>query len=71
MEDEEKYYYMSIAWTPKHKTNHIIIGKVTNKHPLHAMIDVNTKIIDDGEYVLITWNDLTKDEFNKYKILTP
>lgn len=67
---EKKYYYMSIAWTPKHKTQHKIIGRVTNKHPLQAMLDVNTPTVNDGEYILITWNELTEDEFNQYKSLT-
>lgn len=66
MMDEELYYYMSVAWTPKNSTQHKIIGRITDKHPLQAMIDVNDQSINDGEFVLIHWNVLTKNDFDRF-----
>ena len=67
---KDKYYYMSIAFTPNDRTEQRIIGCTTNKHPVQAMIDVNSKETPAGQYALISWNELTKEEFKLYGLVT-
>ncbi|MCK5612021.1 hypothetical protein KAR91_59675 [Candidatus Pacearchaeota archaeon] len=61
---------MSIAFTPHGRTEQRIIGCITNKHPVQTIIDVNSKEINAGNYALISWNELTKEEFELYGLLT-
>lgn len=62
------FYFMGLSWTPKNRDRHRIVGRVTDKYPLQVIIDLNTQKVNDGEFMLISFQEITEDEFNKYHV---
>jgi hypothetical protein len=56
-----KYYFISFMYGASEKE---LVNGITNEHPIEWQIECDR--LYPGQYRLISWNEITKAEFEKY-----
>jgi len=64
--NEKKYYYISYHW--RHLDTAGFRGVVTDRHPLKWREEYNfNKDTFDQNVIVISWNEISEEDFNTYQ----